>query len=667
MPTIPVNPELDALAVAAIKGLVMDATRKANSGHPGGPLSAADMAYVLFREFLRFDPRDPGWFNRDRFVLSAGHLSMLLYALLHFREILGMEEIRNFRQFGSKTPGHPERGATPGVEATTGPLGQGLGMAVGLAAAEAMLRERLGEDLCGSHTYVLASDGDLQEPVALGSAALAGHWGLGRLIVLYDANAVQLAGPVSRADSTDYPALFAAMGWHVQDIDGHDHAAIRAALAAARSETARPSLIVGRTVMAKGAATMEGRCEAHGAPFSPEEIRAAKEKLGLPPDREFYVPEEALAHFRAAFGFHTAEAGKWRRRLIFRLDQDESLQDFWDLVQDPRAGLRTTWPAFAPGKSVATRTAWGQCLEALAAHPLVVGGSADLDPSNMTETFCSAVGVFGRDNPVGRGLCFGVREFPMAAVVNGLALHGGLIPFGATFLTFSDYCRGALRLAALQGLPALFVFTHDSFHLGEDGPTHQSVEHAASLRLIPDMLVLRPADANETVACLGAVLAERKRPSCLLLTRQGVPVLDPERFPALAHGPRRGGYVLQEAEGGDPEAVVLASGSEVSLALDAARLLAPRRVRVVSMPCLELFDAQPEDYRRGVLGDRKALRVAVEAGRPESWHKYVGLDGLVLGLDHFGHSAPAGVLAEKYGFTPDNLARLIGDKLQTRE
>jgi len=594
-------------------------------------------------------------------------MSMLLYGLLYFQDRLTLEDLRQFRQWGSRTPGHPERGITPGVEATTGPLGQGLGMAVGMAAAEVLLRARLGAPICSHHTYVLASDGDLQEPVALGSAALAGHWGLGRLIVLYDANAVQLAGPVARADSTDYAAVFAAMGWHVQDIDGHDHAAIRTALLAAQAEEGRPSLIVGRTVMAKGAATLEGSAAAHGSPFSPKEIRATKEKLDLPPDRDFFAPEEVLIHFRSHFVGLTAEVGRWRRRLTEHLDRYEEFAEFWNRAQFPRSGFKPVWPVFAPGAKVATRTAWGKCLMALAkAHPLVAGGSADLDPSNMTEEFREAAGVFAPDDPWGRCLCFGVREFPMGAIVNGLALHGGIAPFGATFLTFSDYCRGALRLAALQEIPSLFVFTHDSFHLGEDGPTHQSVEHAASLRLIPNLLVLRPADAGETVACLELALAEKTRPSCLLLTRQGLPVLDPAKFPALAAGPRQGGYILQEAAGGAPEVVLLATGSEVSLALEAAELLAPRRVRVVSLPCLELFAEQPAEYRREVLGNG-ALRVAVEAGRSDAWWRWVGEDGLVLGLDHFGHSAPAKVLAEKYGFTPANLVRLIAEKLQTRE
>lgn len=661
------DPTLDALAVAVIKGLAMDATRKANSGHPGGPMSAADMAYVLFREFMRLDPRDPRWFNRDRFVLSAGHMSMLQYALLLLQDRLSLDDLKNFRQWGSRTPGHPEYGVTPGVEATTGPLGQGLGMAVGMAVAERLLGARLGKDICDHRTWVLASDGDLQEPVALGSAALAGHWGLGKLIVLYDANAVQLAGPVSRADTTDYGAVFAAMGWHVQDIDGHDHAAIREALEAATAEAGRPSLVIGRTVMAKGAATLEGKSEAHGSPFSPEEIRATKEKLGLPPDQDFYVPEEVITHFRSNFVGLSAAVGKWRRLLTVHLDSYEEFEDFWDRALHPRSGFRVDWPAFEPGKKVATRSAWGKCLMALAkAHPLVAGGSADLDPSNMTEEFREAAGTFAADDPWARNLAFGVREFPMGAIVNGMALHGGLVPFGATFLTFSDYCRGAIRLAALQEIPSLFVFTHDSFHLGEDGPTHQSIEHAASLRLIPNLLVLRPADAGETKACLALALAEKKRPACLLLTRQGLPVLDPAAHPALAGGPARGGYVLAEAEGGDPEVVILATGSEVSLALDAAKLLAPRRVRVVSLPCLEVFDEQPEAYRCQVLG-KSVLRVAVEAGRSGPWHKYVGEGGIILGLDHFGHSAPAGVLAEKYGFTPDNLARLIANKLQTGE
>ncbi|MCK9239931.1 transketolase [Desulfocurvus sp.] len=653
---------LDALAVSTLKGLIMDATRKANSGHPGGTMSSADMAYVLFKETLRFDPKDPAWFDRDRFVLSAGHESMLLYGLLHLRDLLDIDDLKAFRQWGSRTPGHPEHDATPGVEATTGPLGQGMSMAVGMAVAEAMLRHRLGEDICDHRTYALASDGDLQEPVALGSAALAGKWGLGRLTVLYDSNKMQLAGPTSRCDGTDYRMVFEGMGWQVLEIDGHDHQAIRAALAQARAEAARPTLIIGHTIMAKGAATLEGDYNTHGAPLAPEEIAATKAKLGLDPEKDFQVPAEVLTHFRSRFGHLSAESGKWHRKLTALLDSDPDFAALWEAVTARRPSLRLRWPEFAPGTQVATRKAWGAALnEIMNQLPLLAGGSADLDPSNQTVKFREAVGVFGPDNPGGRNLSFGVREFPMGAVLNGMALHGGIIPFGATFLTFSDYERNALRMSALQKLPVLHVFTHDSFYVGEDGPTHQPVEHVSSLRLIPNMLVLRPADANETNACLNIALTQAERPSCLMLTRQGLPVIDPAAHPAVLDGPARGGYVLADCQG-EPEVVFLASGSEVQLVMRAAALLEGVLCRVVSVPSFELFDEQDAAYRAAVL-PAGALKVAVEAGRPDLWHKYVGTEGIAFGLSHFGASAPAKDLERHYGFTPDTIADMVRARL----
>lgn len=649
---------LDALAVSALKGLIMDATRKANSGHPGGPMSSADMAYVLFKDTLRFDPKDPSWFDRDRFVLSAGHESMLLYGLLHFRDLLTIDDLKAFRQWGSRTPGHPEHDMTPGVEATTGPLGQGVGMAVGMAVAEAMLHHRLGGELCNHRTYTLASDGDLQEPVALGAAALAGQWGLGKLTVLYDSNKIQLAGPTSRCDCTDYRKVFEGMCWQVLEIDGHDHGAIRAALAQARAETSRPTLIIGHTIMAKGAATLEGDFNTHGAPLSPEEIAATKTKLDLDPEQDFQVPADVLTHFRSRFGHLSAESGMWHRKLTARLDADPEFAALWAAITARRPNLRLTWPQFTPGTSVATRKAWGTALnEIMHQLPLLAGGSADLDPSNQTVKFRETVGVFGPDNPGGRNLSFGVREFPMGAVLNGMALHGGVVPFGATFLTFSDYERNALRMSALQKLPVLHVFTHDSFYVGEDGPTHQPIEHVSSLRLIPDMLVLRPADANETNACLNIALTQAARPTCLMLTRQGLPVIDPAAHPAVLDGPTRGGYVLADCQG-EPEVVLLASGSEVQLVMRAAALLTGVRCRVVSMPSFELFDEQPAAYRAAVL-PAGALKVAVEAGRPDLWYKYVGTDGVAFGISHFGASAPGKVLEERYGFTPGNIADLV--------
>ena len=656
--------EKDIQAVSVLRALVMDQTRKANSGHPGGPLSSADMAYILFKDYLNYAPGDATWFNRDRFVLSAGHESALLYALLACQGFLGVDDLKLFRQFKSRTPGHPEAHITPGVEATTGPLGQGFGMAVGMAVAERMLRARLGEDICDHYTYVLASDGDMQEPVCLGSAALAGHWQLGKLIVFYDSNHIQLSGPTSRCDTTDYKKVFEGFGWHVLDIDGHDHAAIRAAIGKARAETAKPTLIIGHTTIAKGTATREGDYETHGAPLAPEEIAASKKKMGLPADQEFYLPNEVLAHFRSRSEELRSRAAQWSRALESKLDNDQNFQELWRVVKRTPANRKFNWPPFQPGTSIATRSAWGKCLEALIDQfPILVGGSADLDPSNMTAGFREKAGVFEAETPLGRNLAFGVREFPMGAIVNGILLHGGLAAFGATFLTFSDYQRNALRMSAVQHLPALHVFTHDSFHLGEDGPTHQPIEHTSSLRLIPGMLVMRPADANETALCLDIILKQDARPASLLLSRQNLPVMDPKAFPAVLDGARKGGYVLRDAPGGKPDIIILASGSEVPLALAAADALAERKVRVVNMCCMELFDEQPQLYKEEVLPPSCACRVAVEAGRTELWYKYVGCGSLVLGINHYGDSAPAGLLAKEYGFTTDNLVSLIRQHL----
>lgn len=651
---------IDVKAVNVVKGLVMDATAKAKSGHPGGAMSSADMAYILFSEYLRYDPADTHWFARDRFVLSAGHESMLQYALLTLRGVLTLDDLKQFRQFHSRTPGHPEVGDTPGVECTTGPLGQGFSMAVGMAVAEEMLRARLGDDVAGHYTYVVSSDGDVQAPVFLGSAALAGLWGLGRLIVLFDKNKVQLSSATSVCDATDHTKLFESFGWHVIEIDGNDHAAIRAALDAAKAETKKPSIIIGNTIIAKGSATMEGNHEAHGAPFKEDEIKATKKRLGLPEDEAFYLPADVVGHFQARFGELKTRREAWNTLLEQRLDSDAAFEAFWREATKPRNERSLSWPVFEPAKAVATRSAWGACLNGLIDQvPLLVGGSADLDPSNMTEKFRDITGIFGKANRLGRSLCFGVREFPMAAIVNGLTLHGGLLPFSATFLIFSDYARNALRMAALQHIPALHVFTHDSFYVGEDGPTHEPIEQAASLRLIPNMLVMRPADANETAACLEVALKQTTRPTCLLLTRQNLPILDPAVYPGLKEGVSRGGYVLVEAAGGKPDMVLLAAGSEVSLAQAAAKLLPELAIRIVSLPCLEIFNEQPEDYKKAVLPPSVPFRFAVEAGRPEIWCQYTGSLDRVYGIDHFGASAPAGKLAEAYGFTPENLAAKI--------
>jgi transketolase len=645
--------------IAVVKGLIMDGVAKANSGHPGGAMSSADYATILFSEFLNFNPDDPRWFNRDRFILSAGHESMLLYSLLHLNGFISIEDIKNFRQFGSLTPGHPEVHLTPGVEATTGPLGQGLAMSVGFAAAEAYLRDKLGADVMDHYTYVLASDGDFQEPIALGAASLAGLWNLGKLIVYYDSNRIQLAGPTCKADCTDHRKVFEGLCWQVLEVDGHDHDQIRKAVRDARLETGKPTLIIGHTTMAKGCATMEGSHKTHGEPLKADEIKATKKKLGLP-EEDFYVPEDVVAAYRARFDGLRKNAADWQAMVDGKL-ADKDFAGMWGHVNRPRPELSIDWPEFTPGESMATRKAWGTCLDAVMdSLPTLVGGSADLDPSNQTANFRSTYGDFSVDGYGARNLAFGVREFNMAAIMNGMQLHGGLLPFGATFLTFSDYCRNAIRMSALQELPVLYVFTHDSFWVGEDGPTHQPIEHVSSLRLIPDLIDLRPADANETRVCLDIALKQEKMPSTLFLTRQGLPILDPAEYPAILDGPRKGGYVLKDCDG-TPDLILIASGSEVSLCLETAKLF-KRKVRVVSMPSAKLFDDQPESYKNDILPPEVTARAAAEAGRTPLWHKYVGLNGVVLGVDHFGASAPGKILSDKYGFTPENFARMIREK-----
>ncbi|GAB7024552.1 transketolase [Salidesulfovibrio brasiliensis] len=655
-----IDTKMDQKTVSVVKGLIMDGVAKANSGHPGGAMSSSDFATLLYSDTLNYDPDDAKWFNRDRFILSAGHESMLLYSLLHLAGFVGMDDLKSFRQMDSLTPGHPECHLTPGVEATTGPLGQGFGMSVGFAVAEAFLRSKLGNDVVDHYTYTLSSDGDLQEPIALGAASLAGLWKLGRLIVFYDSNKIQLAGPTNRADCTDYKKVFEGMCWQVLEVDGHDHEQIRKAIANAQLETEKPTLIVCNTVMAKGAANVEGDHNTHGAPMKADEIKATKEKLGLP-EEAFHVPEDVVNHFRARHDAMRAKVAEWKANLESKLASNADFKALWEQINTDRAALAVDTPSFEPGETVATRKAWGACLNELMKQlPNLMGGSADLDPSNQTGTFRETVGNFGVEGYEGRNLAVGVREFPMAAIMNGIALHGGIIPFGATFLTFSDYCRNAIRMSALQELPVFYVFTHDSFWVGEDGPTHQPIEHIASLRLIPDLIDLRPCDANETALCLKIALKQQKHPSCLFLTRQGLPVLDPAEYPAVTDGAERGGYIIKDCEG-TPELIILASGSEVALALDTAKLL-DKKVRVVSMPSFKLFDEQPESYKTEVLPPEVTARAAAEAGRPETWYKYVGCNGVVLGLDHFGQSAPGKLLSEKYGFTPENFARIIKEK-----
>ena len=646
--------EKNQFSLAVTKGLIIDMVRKANSGHSGGPMSSADFTQILFNEYLNYDPNNPDWFNRDRFVLSAGHESALIYAILYQIGWLNKEDISNFRQLHSNTPGHPEVEIT-GIEATTGPLGQGFAMAVGMATAESMLRARLkaehtkSDSIVDHFTYVVAGDGDFQEPIVLGSGSMAGHWGLSRLIVYYDSNNAQISGKVDRSDSTNYSQVFEGFGWHIQEIDGHDHAKIREAIEKAQVVD-RPSLIIGKTVMAKGAANVEGDHETHGAPLDYDEIKATKEKLGLP-DEQFYLPDEVKNHFQTRFPKLIETAEEWRS-LLDKALLDSSFNNYWKtLFNDSYSNIE--YPAFEEGTVLATRKAFGATLDKFAKQiPTIVGGSADLEPSNYTGNFAEKYGDFSKENRLGRNLAFGVREFPMAAAMNGIALHGGLIPFGGTFLVFADYERPALRLASIQKCGVIHEFTHDSFWVGEDGPTHQPVEQAMSLRAIPGFNVFRPADAKETVASFELAMNNKSSPSALLLTRQGVPVLN-HSMDIVVDGVSKGAYAVIEQD--NPELVFIATGSEVSLAIDTANKMKDKRIRVVSMPCWEIFENQSNTYKESIIPQRGALKISFEAGVTLGWERYVGGNGMSIGLDHFGASAPGKHLAEEFGFTPEKI------------
>ena len=572
--------EKDQFTLSVIKCLILDAVRKANSGHSGGPLSSADFAYILFKEYLKLDPDDDRWFNRDRFVLSAGHESMLQYALLHFVGWMPMADIKKFRQLHSQTPGHPEV-EIKGVEATTGPLGQGVCMGAGMAVAETVLKELFNnhgnhtDDLLGHYTYILCSDGDLQEPVALGASALAGHWGLSKLIMFYDSNEAQISGKTNRSDSTNVAAVFEGLNWHVQEIDGHDHEAIRNAIEKAQV-IEQPSIIIGNTIMAHGTANMERDHETHGAPLPQEEIDATKEKL-LMPDEKFYVPKECVAHFQSRFEELRQNISVWKTSLS-EAQQQDAFNNAWKMTIDDELPF-LTYPQFEAGASLATRKAFGATLDEFAKQlPHLVGGSADLEPSNYTGNFAKTYGDFLKDNTKGRNFAFGVREFPMASMMNGMSLHGGLIPFGGTFLIFADYSRPALRLGAIQQVRVIHEFTHDSFFLGEDGPTHQPIEHAMALRAIPNFYVFRPGDAKETAACFEKALQLNTSPSALLLTRQGVPVSD-KSMDEIKAGVEKGGYICTASEG-QPELVFIATGSEVSLALAVSERMIDKKIPV---------------------------------------------------------------------------------------
>lgn len=647
--------EQNQFSLAVTKGLIMDMVRNANSGHSGGPMSSADFTQILFTEYLNFDPHNPEWFDRDRFVLSAGHESALMYSMLIQLGWLNMDDIQNFRQLHSRTPGHPEV-EIPGIEATTGPLGQGFGMAVGMATAESMLRERIGK-LVDHYTYVVAGDGDFQEPIVLGAGSMAGHWGLSRLIVFYDANNAQISGKVDRSDSTNYAQVFEGFGWHVQEIDGHDHDQIREAIEKAQVVD-RPSLIIGTTVMAQGTATMEGNHETHGAPLPQEEIDSTKEKLGLPQE-PFYLPEEVVNHFQSRFENLSTSVSEWHDGVADAC-KDGDFKSLWGATVRDQIG-EIEFPEFEAGASLATRKAFGATLDKFAEQvPSIVGGSADLEPSNYTGNFANAYGDFTKEDRSGRNLAFGVREFPMAAAMNGMALHGGVIPFGGTFLVFADYERPALRLAAIQHCRVIHEFTHDSFWVGEDGPTHQPIEHAMALRAIPNFNVFRPADAKETAACFRLAMDQKETPSALLLTRQGVKVLDQSMDETL-DGVSKGAYAVLDCE--NPELVFLATGSEVGLAMEVATSMTDKNIRVVSMPCWEIFETQSDEYKKSLIPDRGAMKISMEAGITLGWSKYAGPNGLSIGINHFGASAPGKDLAEEFGFTADQVEQKIRNHL----
>ncbi|MFQ5718854.1 MAG: transketolase [Acidobacteriota bacterium] len=641
-----------------IRALAMDAVEKAGSGHPGAPMGLADVGLILWSRFLRFDPTAPDWPDRDRFILSCGHASMLLYALLHLSGFaVSCDDLRRFRQWGSITPGHPEFGRTPGVEATTGPLGQGVGNGVGMAVAERLLAARFNRDghvLVDHRTWVVASDGDMMEGVASEASSTAGHLALDRLCVIYDDNRITIDGATSLAFGEDVVARYRAYGWHVQSIDGHDPAQIETALAAAIEETQRPSLIAARTRIARGAPTKEGTAASHGSPLGAAEVAATKEGMGWQPDETFVVPEAAGAPLREQAARGCAGRREWEtRRAALAAADPEAAAAFDAATASPLpAGWESALPAFAADTDdMATRTASGRVIAAVApAIPTLVGGSADLAGSNRTDIPDGGsiqAGAFE-----GRILHFGVREHGMGAILNGVALHRGFIPFGATFLIFSDYMRPAIRLAALSGLGVIYVFSHDSIGVGEDGPTHQPIEQLASLRAIPGLVVIRPADAVETVEAWREALRHRDHPTALVLSRQKLPVLARDR-PDASVGVERGAYVLAEASG-TPAAILMASGSEVSLALSARRELEAGGVptRVVSFPSWELFDRQPADYRESVLPPQVPVRLAIEAGASLGWDRFVGPAGGCLCLDRFGASAPGPVLMERFGFTP---------------
>jgi transketolase len=654
--------KLDELCIDTIRTLSMDAVQRANSGHPGTPMALAPLAYTLYTRVMRHNPNDADWIDRDRFILSAGHASMLLYSILYLTGYaLTLEDIKNFRQVGSPTAGHPERKYSPGIEATTGPLGQGISMSVGVALAERMLAARYnrdGHDVVDHYTFTIASDGDIQEGVASETASLAGHLGLGRLIAYFDNNHIQLASPTSATFSEDVAERYDAYGWHVINV-GEDLSPDRLEAATREAMTVedRPSLIIVRSHIGYGSPNKQDTSSAHGSPLGEEEVRLAKEAYGWDPDKQFYVPEAALAHFRTCCERGREYEAEWDGRLArYRETFPEQAAELETLSRgEMPAGWDEDLPRFSPDEDpIATRKASEKAIQWAAARiPYLIGGSADLATSNNTDI--ADGGDVQKGAYDGRNIRFGVREHGMGTIVNGLTLHG-FRAFGGTFLTFSDYMRGALRLSALMKLPSIWIYTHDSIGLGEDGPTHQPIEQLAGLRAMPRLNVIRPADANETALAWQFALRNTEAPTAFALSRQNLPILDPDAIPADAI--ERGAYVLRDVEGGDPELILIGTGSEVSLCLEAADALDGLRVRVVSMPCMDTFTKADEAYREQVLPSACRARIAVEAASPLGWDKWIGEEGAFVGMETFGESGPAKAVYEHFGITAERIADL---------
>lgn len=661
------TPDLQTLAINTVRMLSIDAIQKADSGHPGLPMGAAPMAYALWQNHLRHNPRNPAWANRDRFVLSAGHGSMLIYSLLHLTGYdLSLDEIKRFRQWGSKTPGHPEFGETAGIETTTGPLGQGAANSVGMAVAEAYLASyfnRPGHEIVDHYTYALVGDGDMMEGVCIEAASLAGTWGLNKLIWLYDDNKITLDGDAEMTFTEDVDARFRAFGWHTIRVeDGNDVGAITNAIHAAKMSTDAPTLILVRTVIGYGSPNKQGTSKAHGSPLGKDEIKLVKDFFGWPQE-DFYIPGEALEHWREALEKGAVQEKSWQQAFEAWRAAFPDLAKDWDAAMSGQlpAGWDADIPTFSAGKKLATRNVSGDVLNAIAKHvPTMIGGDADL--AGSTKTLIKGAANTGKGKAAARNLRFGVREHAMGAIVNGLALHGGIIkPYSATFYTFSDYMRPSIRLAALMHQPTVFVFTHDSIGLGEDGPTHQPVEHTAALSTIPNLTVIRPADANETAAAWRVAMT-LPSPVALVFTRQDLPVLEGDH---IRHGVARGAYVLADCEG-TPDIILIGRGSEVHLAHEAYKTLIAEgvKVRVVSMPSFSLFEEQPAQYRASVLPPQVTRRVSIEAGVTFGWDRYVGPAGVMIGLNRFGASAPYETLYSEFGITSDAVLKAARELLK---